>query len=136
MSPTRRMSTGASCGPASGLLVMSSTGWLVRGTEVLASAEIAENAKERLLGLLGRDSIDGVLLIPGAASVHTIGMSFAIDVAWCDREQRVLRIRTMRPWRISRFVRGCSAIIEAEAGSFGAWGVAVGDVLVVRQSGA
>ena len=38
-------------------------------------------------GLLGRDGIEGALLLRPARSVHTLGMRFAIDVAFCDADR-------------------------------------------------
>ena len=66
-------------------------GWLLREGEVLASLEVADTRPARRRGLLGRDSIDGALLLVPARSVHTIGMRFPIDVAWLDGDLTVLR---------------------------------------------
>jgi uncharacterized membrane protein (UPF0127 family) len=106
--------------------------WLVRGNDVLASLEVASTGAARRKGLLGRDGIEGALLIRPARSVHTIGMRFAIDVAHLDGDGRVLRITTMQPWRLGRFVGASRAVVEAEAGSFERWGLAVGDVVETR----
>jgi uncharacterized membrane protein (UPF0127 family) len=88
--------------------------------------EVASTRRARGRGLLGRDGIDGALWLPGVRSVHTVGMRFAIDVAWLDHEGRVLRIRTMRPWRISRWVPRAAGVLEAEAGTFTREGIEVG----------
>lgn len=104
-------------------------GWLLRDDEVLASLEIARSRREKRRGLLGRDGIEGALLLEPAKSVHTIGMRFPIDVAFCDGEHRVLRIRTLPPWRIALPILAARAVIEAEAGAFERWGLKVGDEL-------
>jgi uncharacterized membrane protein (UPF0127 family) len=106
--------------------------WLVRGTDVLASLEVADDRRSRRKGLLGRDGIEGALLLRPARSVHTLGMRFAIDVAHLDVGCRVLHVTTMRPWRIGRPVRGARSVLEAEAGSFERWGLVVGDVVELR----
>jgi len=106
--------------------------WLVRDTTVLASVELAESFGARLRGLLGRDGLDGALLLRPARAVHTIGMRFAIDVAFCDRDLRVLAVATLAPYRLSRPVRGACVVIEAERGAFERWGLAVGDELAVH----
>jgi uncharacterized membrane protein (UPF0127 family) len=103
--------------------------WLLRDGEVLASLEVAASRATRRKGLLGRDGVEGALLLEPARSVHTFGMRFPIDVAWCDRELRVLRIATLAPNRMTRAVVKAHSVIEAEAGSFGHWGLAVGDQL-------
>ncbi len=87
-------------------------------------------------GLLGRDGVEGALLLRPARSIHTIGMRFPIDVAWCDADLVVLRVATVARHRVTMPVRGAQAIVEAEAGSFARWGLAVGDKLEVRTAGA
>ena len=63
--------------------------WLLRDGEVLAIARGGGDTRSaRRKGLLGRDGIDGALLLVPARSVHTIGMRFPLDVAWCDRDLR------------------------------------------------
>src|SRR3546814_15438552 len=79
-------------------------GWLLREGEVLASLEVADLRAARRKGLLGRDGIDGALLLLPARSVHTFGMRFHIDVAWCDRELNVVRTATLRRNRLTRHV--------------------------------
>jgi uncharacterized protein len=105
--------------------------WLLRGGEVLASLEVADGARARTRGLLGRDGFDGALLIKPAMSVHTLGMRFPLDVAYLDRELVVVAVTRMRPWRIGVPRLGARAVLEAEAGSFDRWTLAVGDELEV-----
>ena len=107
--------------------------WIVRDGQVLASVEVASSFKRRLKGLLGRDGYEGAFLLRPARSVHTIGMRFAVDVAHLDRELCVLRVTTMRPWRVGRPVRRAHAVLEAEAGAFASWELHPGDVLELRE---
>lgn len=107
-------------------------GWLVRDGDVLASLEEATSARDRLVGLIGRDGIEGALLLRPAWSVHTFGMRFAIDVAFVDAELIVLRTATLRPWRVSRPVLKARGVIEAEAGAFARWNLKPGDVLSLK----
>ena len=88
----------------------------------------------RMAGLLGRDGIDGALLIRPARSVHTIGMRFPIDVAYCDRELRVVAIRCMVPKRMGLPRLRARCVIEAEAGAFERWGLKVGDRLEITET--
>jgi uncharacterized protein len=106
--------------------------WLLREGEVLASLEVAESFHARLKGLLGRPGIDGALLIRHARSVHTIGMRFPIDVAFCDGDLVVLRTCTMRRHRVGVPVLRARAVIEAEAGAFDRWGLRPGDQLEIK----
>ncbi len=98
----------------------------------MASLEIAETRKTRRQGLLGREGIDGAILLRPARSVHTIRMRFAIDVAHLDDELRVLSITEMPPGRGGRWSRRAAAVLEAEAGSFRRWGVELGMEFEVR----
>jgi uncharacterized protein len=109
--------------------------WLVHDGKVLATLEVADSARGRIRGLLGRDGIEGALLLEPARSVHTIRMRFAIDVAFCDRDRRVVRIVTMQPNRLGIPVVKARSVIEAEAGSFERWGVAAGDQLEIKGGG-
>ncbi|WP_328768951.1 DUF192 domain-containing protein [Streptomyces sp. NBC_00286] len=95
--------------------------------------ELAESRRARRRGLLGRDGIDGALLLTPASAVHTLGMRFAIDVAYLDRELRVLAVRTMRPGRIGRPRFRARHVLEAEAGAMEGWGLRLGVRVTVRD---
>ena len=94
---------------------------------------MAATRSARRRGLLGRDGIDGALLLSPARSVHTIGMRFAIDVAWCDRDLVVLRTARLPRRRVTCPVLRAHAVLEAEAGAFARWGLAAGDQLELRD---
>ena len=107
--------------------------WLLRDGEVLASLEVADGARTRARGLMGRSSFEGAILLKPAMQVHTVGMRFAIDVAFLDRELRVVDVvRTMRPRRLGRPRFGARSVLEAEAGAFERWNLQVGDELEVQ----
>jgi uncharacterized membrane protein (UPF0127 family) len=104
----------------------------MRDGEVLASAEEAATRAARRRGLLGRGSLEGALVLRPCRQVHTFGMRFPIDVIWCRRDGRVLRIATLVPQRISRPVLRARSVIEAASGAAARWGLSVGDELEVR----
>jgi len=106
--------------------------WLLREGDVLAAAEVAETFAQRSRGLLGRTGYEGAMVLPRTRSVHTFGMKFAIDVALCDQELTVLRVWTVRPYRMTFPRRRGRSVIEAEAGAFERWGLRVGDHLELR----
>ena len=106
--------------------------WLVRDGEVLASLEVATSRRERRKGLLGRDGMEGALLLRPCTSVHTAGMHFDLDVAFCDDDLTVLETVRMRPWRVGRPRPGASCVLEAEAGAFERWRLRPGDQLEVK----
>lgn len=100
---------------------------------MLASVEVADSPRARRRGLLGRDGIEGALLLRPAKSVHTIGMRFPLDVAWCDRDLVVLRVARVPRNRITRPVARAAAVLEAEAGSFARWELTAGDQLELQD---
>jgi uncharacterized membrane protein (UPF0127 family) len=107
--------------------------WLLRSGRVLASAEVAQTPLARWAGLLGRASLEGALVLPRVRAIHTLGMRFTIDVAYLDRELRVLEVTLgVPPWRIGR-PRLCWAVMEAEAGAFERWGLSPGDQLELER---
>ena len=106
--------------------------WLLRDGEVLAAVDEAATFRDRLRGLLGQDGVDGALLIRPARSIHTIGMRFAIDVAFCNDDLVVVDMCTVRPNRLCRPRFRASAVIEAEAGAFERWRLALGDQLELK----
>jgi uncharacterized membrane protein (UPF0127 family) len=107
--------------------------WLVRDGEVLAAAEVARTRGERTRGLLGRDGFTGAFLFRKCRQVHTVGMRFAIDVAFCKADGQVIRISTLKPWRLSPIVWRSTLVIEAEAGAFERWSLRVGDQVEVKE---
>jgi len=109
--------------------------YLVRNGQVLCSVEIASTRRQRARGLLGRTGFDGAMLFYRTSSVHTIGMRFAIDVAFCTKTAPgtlvVDSMITMKPWRLGLPRFASSAVLEAEAGEFARWGLMPGDQLFV-----
>ena len=72
------------------------------------------------------------MLLRPCRNVHTFRMRFAIDVAFCDRDDVVLRTTTLAPARISPFVWRSAYVLEAEAGAFARWSLRPGDHLELR----
>jgi uncharacterized protein len=112
---------------------MMTTAWLVSDGRVLASLEVASGRAERRRGLLGRDGLDGALLLERMRWVHTVGMRFPIDVAYMDADGNVLKTVRMGRHRVGVPVMKARAVVEAEAGAFARWGLHVGDRLEVRR---
>ena len=90
---------------------------------VAAAVEIAATRTSRRRGLLGRDRLDDAtaMLLAPCAAVHTVGMRFAIDVVFVDRQGYAVKVvRGLRPWRIA-LAAGARAVVELPEGSLG-WG--------------
>ncbi len=109
--------------------------WLVSDARVLASAEVANDHTSRRRGLLGRDGLDGAIVIERCRWIHTIGMRFPIDVAYLDTDGFVVKTIQMHRHRIGIPVWRASWVIEAEAGAFARWGLRVGDHVELRTDG-
>ena len=94
---------------------------------------VADRARQRMRGLLGRDSLppgEGLLLRP-AGSVHTAFMRFPIDVVYLDRRNRVIDVvPDLPPWRMSGR-RGARAVVELSAGEARRRGIEPGATLSV-----
>jgi uncharacterized membrane protein (UPF0127 family) len=106
-----------------------------RGEVIADSVVEASSIRSRMRGLLARPTLrpnEALLLIP-CKQVHTFGMTYAIDVVFCDRSWVVLRVvRGMRPARLSRVVWRSHVAVELRAG--GAVAVQVGDRLKLEDA--
>jgi len=100
----------------------------------LGPVEVANTTVSRAVGLLGRRSLAGAVLLDPCRSVHTIGMMMAIDVAFLDRDLRVLEIITLPPARATRPRRRARAVLETEAGRLSTWGLSAGTTLEIRRA--
>ncbi|MFI8948773.1 DUF192 domain-containing protein [Streptomyces sp. NPDC053750] len=108
------------------------------GVGVRLPLEIAGSYRARAKGLLGRDSVDGAMLLTPANSVHTFRMRMPIDVAYLDRRLVVIAVRTMRPGRLGLPRIRARHVLEAEAGAMAGWGVRVGvrvEMVVAAEGG-
>ncbi len=107
-----------------------------RGTTIATSVEIAKSPWRRMLGLLGRKSLEPgqALVIEPCRSVHTAFMRFAIDVVYVDRAWRVVKVvRHLRPYRASVAFAKAYASIELLSGTVAQTGTTAGDVLALED---
>ncbi|MFE3515029.1 DUF192 domain-containing protein [Streptomyces sp. NPDC059166] len=95
---------------------------------------IAASYRARARGLLGVDGVDGALLITPCGSVHTFRMRFTIDVAYLDKDFRVLAVRTMKPGRLGLPRLRARHVVEAEAGEMERWGLRPGTRVLVESA--
>jgi uncharacterized protein len=105
-----------------------------RGTVIAANAEMADGFVSRGVGLMGRRgwaSSDGMVIEP-CSSIHCFFMRMPIDVAFVDRDWRVLQtVEAIKPWRVGPIVRKTRRVIELPAGSLKLTGSGPGDQLVL-----
>src|SRR5258705_10106511 len=92
-----------------------------RGTLVGESIRVAETGLTRIVGLLGERELppgDGLLIVP-SQGVHTLGMRFAIDVAFLDGQWNVIAIkRDLRPFRMTGLFWKAAAALVLRARAF------------------
>ncbi|WP_110954180.1 DUF192 domain-containing protein [Anaerosinus massiliensis] len=65
---------------------------------------IADTFWTRFIGLLGTSALENIegLLLCNCNSVHMIGMRYALDIVYLDRDGRILKIiENLRPWQVS-----------------------------------
>src|SRR5260221_13869895 len=90
------------------------------GRVVADHVEIAATPWRRFVGLMFRSELPdghGLALAP-CNSIHMFFMRIPLDVAFLDGDGRVLRAyHGIRPWRVSRIVRGAKAAVELPAGA-------------------
>ena len=107
--------------------------WLVVNGTRVCPLELATMPWERSRGLLGRSGFDGAVLLAPAFVVHTIGMRFPIDVAFCSSSLRVVATVTMGRHRLGRPRIRARSVLEAPAGAFATWGLARGSRLAIAD---
>ena len=108
--------------------------WLLREGDVLAALEVADDPGDRVKGLIGRPEPEGALLLRRPLVLHTIGVGFGVDVAFCNHEMKVTDIARLRRSRIAlpRLSRGGRLVVVAGEGAFERWRLSVGDRLEVK----
>jgi uncharacterized protein len=109
---------------------------LTRGNVVCEQVLIADRARRRMRGLLGRGSLpsgEGMLLQP-SPSIHTAFMRFPIDVVFLDRNLRVIKlVEHLPPWHTASAMEGRSTL-ELSAGEIVRRQVQVGDQLLTVEA--
>ncbi len=100
------------------------------GQVLSENARIASGGWASFIGLMGRIVTPGEALgLPHCAAVHTFFVRQPLDIVFCDREGRVLRVVAARkPFQVGPSVRGAAMAWEARAGTLAPW-VAPGDLL-------
>jgi uncharacterized protein len=76
----------------------------------------------------------GLLLCP-ARGIHTLGMSFAVDVVFLSRQMRVVGLASrVPPWRVLLAPRGTGRVLELAAGQIAATCLKTGTFIVVESN--
>jgi uncharacterized membrane protein (UPF0127 family) len=92
----------------------------VRETQALLSSRCswAMSSRSRMVGLLNHTTLEeeASLVIDPCKHVHMFFMRFAIDVVFLNNSNRVLKIQSLKPWRLSSFVWSARRVMELPEG--------------------
>jgi len=102
---------------------------------------VANTHWTRLRGLLGMNAGEfargsGLWIVP-CHGVHTLGMRFAVDVVYLDRDLTVIHVQSeLRPWRVAAVRGQAASVLELPCRTAVETGTAVGDriEIIVGQS--
>ncbi|OLO57236.1 hypothetical protein BKH30_00405 [Actinomyces oris] len=94
----------------------------------------ARTRRERNIGLLGTDSIDGALWITRCNWVHCFRMRHTIDVVYVGRRGRVVAVTTMPPNRMGMPRPLARAVVEMRQGDASRLGIHRGSVLATAPT--
>jgi len=104
-----------------------------RETLLAKNALWAQSYWARLRGLLGRPAPQkgqGLILDP-CKSVHMWGMRYALDILFSDGQDRVVGLEaSLAPWRLSKYYKQATRVIELPVGTLAESGTCLGDQLL------
>lgn len=107
-------------------------GRLYRNSELLLDQTWrADTVLTRARGLLGRSKLQqgqGLMITP-CSSIHTFGMTYAIDVVFLDRANRIVKLCADLPRRRLALALGARWTLEMLAGEISRLQLVIGDEL-------
>jgi len=107
-----------------------------QNTVLMTQGRLANTFWTRLRGLLGATALrtgEG-LILAGEKSIHTMFMSFAIDVVYLDKNYTVIRTTpNMVPYRLGPFVTQSAFVLEMPVGVIAQTSTQVGDRLQLQS---
>ncbi|MBI2070555.1 MAG: DUF192 domain-containing protein [Elusimicrobia bacterium] len=105
---------------------------LTRGTVVARRVRSADTFFKRIAGLLAGPPLgsEEALVIPSVCpQVHTFFMRYAIDCVFLNRDNRVVGVETLVPWRFSGVYPRADRVVELTQGALRRSQTAMGDKL-------
>jgi uncharacterized membrane protein (UPF0127 family) len=107
-----------------------------RGVRLTECGRLADTFFTRLVGLLRDRHLeygDGLWLMP-CNSIHSLGMKFAFDAIFLDRNLQVVHlVSEMKPWRISRMILSAKSVLEVPSGLIYQSATQLGDQFEMRK---
>ena len=112
-----------------------------RQAYLATSLAVADSHFTRLRGLLGTSADDfgsgrGLWIVP-CHGVHTLGMSFPIDVVYLDQSNTVVHVQNeLQPWRFAPIRMQASSVLELPCRMAAETRTAVGDRIEITTENA
>ena len=106
----------------------------VDGQDTGVALWTARTRRERNIGLLGTDSIDGALWVTRCNWVHCFRMRHTIDVVYVGRGGKVLAVTTMPPNRMGMPRLFARAVVEMRQGDASRLGIRRGSILAAAST--
>lgn len=107
------------------------------GTVVCTRGFLANTFRTRLIGLLGRTSLDedAGLLIRPSSGVHTFWMSFSIDIVSLDKHSKVIAVfENIGAGTTRGFNLRTRSVLELPVGKIRKCGIQAGDELAIAYA--
>lgn len=110
-----------------------------RECAVATHAKVANGYFSRLVGLLGTTrkwarAGNGLWIVP-CHGVHTIGMLYALDLIFLNRDRVVVAMQeSVRPFRISKVSLKANSVLELPVRTISSTGTQVGDQLEISPA--
>ena len=110
---------------------------LREGQTIVPRVWITDTVRERMKGLLGRDSLDRdeAMLLAPCRCIHTVFMRFPIDAVFVSRSLAIVRVvRDIAPGRIVDGKSGAWGVVEMASGRSADLQIEIGDVFTLCDS--
>jgi uncharacterized protein len=103
-----------------------------KGRLVAENLHMAKNYFERMRGLLGTRTLEEghALMIPHCQGIHTVGMQYAIDALFLNKNGKVVSVAAaIPPNRLGPVHLDAHSVIELPAGTAEKFGIEPGQAL-------
>jgi uncharacterized protein len=123
------------------MLGAQSTGYAfnrTRQTYLATDLSVAATHWSRFRGLMCTDVASfrrgqGLWIVP-CRGIHTLAMSFPIDVVYLDGEKHVVHLEeNMKPWRVGRVSLKATSVLELPGETLKSSGTIIGDAIEIGQ---
>ena len=107
-----------------------------RGTCLAEDVRVARNYWTRLRGLVGTNksafTAGQALWIVPSRGVHTLAMSFPLDLIYLDSVSTVVHLQeSVKPWRFAAVAMGAASVLELPPGTIQKSATHVGDKIEI-----